>query len=101
MRQLTLVTLHIGRKTGEEVLKEIEDMDVKRIHDVKAFAVSYYCGSNDGDLIVREITEMLNVLSSKAVIERLTENHLVVHVDVDGDVRCSSGDHTMASRMFR
>lgn len=100
MKQVYLVTVHIDTLSGEEIEVILGDLVKGRIHAVEKYQVTYYSMTDDPTRITEELERQVDARNDRGVL-MLNDNHFLVCLQKDGDIRYSNTDHSLAGDLFR
>lgn len=100
MKQVYLVTVHIDKLSGEEIEVILGDLDKSRIHSVEKYQLTYYSLTDDPTSITEELERQVNARNDRGVM-KINDNHFLVCLQKDGDIRYSNADHSLAGDLFR
>lgn len=100
MKQVYLVTVHVGDLTGDAVETLLSDVVDGRVHAVEKYQVTYYSMSDDLHRIIEELTTKCDVAETERDPLQISENHFLLYLKRNGDVKFNSADHSLASTLF-
>ncbi|AGB07286.1 hypothetical protein [Vibrio phage VP4B] len=104
MRQIYLVTVHVGELDGKEILRRLKARETPayRIHSVDHSSVTIYSISDDENAILRDTAKLTDSEHTNYEVSKLTNSHFVVWLkdETDGDIRYSDKDHQLAGSLF-
>lgn len=104
MRQIYLVTIHVGELDGKEILRRLKSREVPayRVHSVDHSSVTIYSLSDDENAILNDTAKLTDSEHTNYEVSKLNNSHFVVWLkdETDGDIRYSTKDHELAGTLF-
>lgn len=104
MRDIYLVTIHVGELDGAEILRRLKanGMAGYRVHSVNYSSVTIYSISDVELAILNDTQVLTNSEHTNHEVSKLSDSHFVVWLKdkSDGDIRYSNKDHELAGTLF-